>query len=279
MILNSDFKFIAAYRDNQVKDIIACLKTIPGRYDMKDIHRLRVRIKRLRAIYRLTEFIYPAEFRAGDYYRLFKPVFKTAGLIRESQVNLRLLKRYNNTDKLRKSFSDYISKLMPVWEAGLEEAILSFSLEALYEQEKTAGSILMRDTGPRLTDMMTDYIYYETNRIKNFYDTKDNAGHIHDVRIILKNIKPVLGLLVHFDNSRFDSDTCRRLDKTEGIIGKWHDRYILSDSLGVFYNTSEKKSDRLKKEYRDMRRKLNRSNNRSLDRINESLDSTLGLFG
>ncbi|MEA1887456.1 MAG: hypothetical protein U9N72_09625, partial [Bacteroidota bacterium] len=86
------------------------MKIIPGSYKMKDIHKLRVRIKRLKAIFRFLEFVHQSEFKARDHYNLFKPVFRTAGLIRESQINLRVLKEYKGTKKLRKSFSKYTAR-------------------------------------------------------------------------------------------------------------------------------------------------------------------------
>ena len=123
--------FIVDYFDKQVDDIRSFLDSIPGRYKVKDIHQLRVRIKRLKAIFRLLEFIHPVEFKAKDHFRLFKPVFKSTGLIRESQINLSLLKKFQGTEKLHKSFSKYITKLRPEWNTDLNKSIDSFNYSRL----------------------------------------------------------------------------------------------------------------------------------------------------
>lgn len=270
--------FISDYYNKQVDDIRSFLDSIPGRYKMKDIHQLRVRIKRLKAVFRLLEFMHPVEFRAKDHYHLFKPVFKSAGTIRESQINLSLLKKFKGTDKLQKSFSKYIAKLRPEWNTILDNSIKSFNYSRADEIGMSINAIFSRNTELELVGIITDFIYSEINRIKNLIDESNDLEYIHEVRIILKNIKPQMVMLWPRDDSTFEKYQYKRLNRTETLIGNWHDRLVLSNALSMFFLAQEKKKEKLLTEYEAFQKKIEKNNRRALENIAASLMETIDCF-
>lgn len=270
--------FIVNYFNKQISDIRSLLDEIPGVYKVRDIHQLRVRIKRLKAVFRLLEFIHPVEFKAKDHYRLFKPVFNSAGLIRESQINLGLLEKFKGTEKLYKSYSKYINKLRPGWDTNLDKLIESFNYSRIDEIVQHVNDLFSRNTYLELIGLSTDFIYSELDRIKVLLDESEKHEYIHEVRIILKNIKPTLGLIWPLDESTFEKSHYNSLTKTETLIGNWHDRLILSEALSLFYKARGKKNEKLHDEYEAFQNKINKTNKAALDNISRSLADTLRSF-
>ncbi len=270
--------FIIDYFEKQVDDIRSFLDNIPGNYKIKDIHQLRVRIKRLKALFRLLEFMHPVEFRAKDHYHLFKPVFKSSGLIRESQINISLLKKYKGTERLHKSFSKYIARLRPEWNTSLDRSIDAFNYSRLSEEVKNINNIFSRNTELEIVGLITDFIYSELDRIKSLIDESNDMEYIHEVRIILKNIKPLLGMLWPRIDSTFKKNQYKNLNRTETLIGNWHDRYILSNALSMFFKAKEKKKEKLLEEYESLQKKIEKNNSKAFDKIAQSLSETLKSF-
>ncbi|MFO7852830.1 MAG: CHAD domain-containing protein [Bacteroidota bacterium] len=269
--------FLIDYYKEQVKDIDSLLKVIPGRYKIKDIHKLRVRIKRLKAIFRLLEFVYPSEFKAKDHYHLFKPVFKTAGLIREGQINLSVLKKYTGTKKLRKSFSKYTARIRPEWEVNLDSHIQCFNYNRLHALTNNVEELVSRNTEPELVDLMAKFINSEIGRINSLLRDADDLTYIHEVRIILKNIKPLLGLLWTRDDNVFTKSHYDNLSDTETYIGNWHDRRVLSESLKLFFNAKGKTKD-MYDEYSKFKEQQDKYKKSINVKIRQSLTHTLELF-
>ncbi|MBN1387480.1 MAG: CHAD domain-containing protein [Bacteroidales bacterium] len=270
--------FIIDYFEKQVDDICSFMDSIPGRYRMKDIHQLRVRIKRLKAVFSLLEFMHPVEFRAKDHYHVYKAVFKSAGLIRESQINLGLLMKFKGTEKLYKSFSKYIAKLRPEWNTNLDNSINSFNYSRLEEIRKTLNVVFSRNTELELLGIITDFIYSELDRIKNLISESNELEYIHEVRIILKNIKPLLSILWTRDDSTFEKDQYSRLNSTETLIGNWHDRLVLSNALSMFFKAKGKEKEKLLAEYEVVQKKIQKNNRKALDKLAERLGETLDSF-
>lgn len=271
--------FLFTFYSQQVDDTCSFLEDIPGKYKERDLHQLRVRVKRIKAIFRFLQFLHPSEFRAKDHYRLFKPVFKAAGLIRESQVNLRILENHKPGKALIEPFSKYVSKLRPAWNENLDNAIASFNYTRLEEMNARVGDMLSAYTEPELIKKIDDFIYSESSRIKQLLDdSPDDYEYIHDVRRIFKNIKPLLKLIWPEKNSTLTESHFESLNRTEKLIGEWHDKLILSESVRVFFNAKGKKKDKFVDRYRALQNKLKKENDSALDKIRENLPPTLRKF-
>ncbi len=270
--------FLQGYYDRQVADICSCLETIPGCYRVRDIHKLRVRIKRLKAIFKLIEYRYPEEFRAKEYYRLYKAVFKSAGLVRESQINLGLFKEYPFARNLRKSYFRHISLMKQQWRPGLDALIHSFDYAVLDDHNRTIEKYLSPHSEPELIRIIEGFINAEILRISNLLMQEGDLHYIHGVRIILKNIKPLLGLIWRRRLSSFSGDHYDSLVETEKLIGNWHDRHIFSHTLGLFFNSMGGEKEKLMDEYLALQSALGDYEKRALGHIRSSLARSLALF-
>ncbi|HDZ41184.1 MAG TPA: CHAD domain-containing protein [Bacteroidetes bacterium] len=270
--------FLLVYYNRQIGDIYSFMKAIPGSYRLKDLHKLRVRIKRLKSIFRLLGYIYSSDFNAKDHYQLFKPVFKQAGLIRESQINLRLLGEAPCEGELCKSYSRYIARLRTGWEADLDKLIHTFSYAGLKDCNDRVRELLSRHTGSELVSFITGFIYSETDGIRNMLDGQEDLQYIHEVRIVMKNIKPLLALIWRRKDNIFTRSHYEHLNATETCIGDWHDHAVLLRSLTAFLNSAEKPDEKLNEEYIALQKELMVFSDEAFDKIRDSLSRTLKLF-
>src|SRR5450631_2201940 len=62
--------------------------------DEKNIHQLRADMKQMFAVFHLLEMLFPEKFKAKQYHSTLKKLFKSAGDLREPQVNSMCLQNY-----------------------------------------------------------------------------------------------------------------------------------------------------------------------------------------
>ncbi len=269
---------ITDYYNQQISDICFFLERIPDSHKKKDIHQLRVRIKRLKSLFLLLEYIYTSDFSAKDNYSLFRPVFKSAGLLRELQVNRDLLKKFGGTDELRKAYGGYAREILPGMTEDLDRAIagydysrldiISSRVEELFGKHKEAG----------LVDRITRFIAYEIGRIRPLADDPGQVDNIHDIRIMLKNIKPLLLLIFPLPCSAFDKVHYSKLSDTDRSIGKWHDMHVLSVSLSSFFNACVDSNSGIYHEYLALAENFEKKKRKALGRARKSVAATLLFF-
>lgn len=270
--------FLLRYHDRQVADVCSCLEVIPGTYRARDIHKMRVRVKRLKSIFRLLEYCYPGEFRAKDYYRPYKAVFKNAGKVRESQINTGLFREYPFAAALRRSYCRHIKLMKQQWRPALDALIHSFDYATLEDNNRKIGKYLSAYDEPELIRLTGRFINSEIQRINKLVEQEDGLQSIHGVRIILKNIKPLLGLLRRRRDSSFTGEQYDSLVETEKLIGSWHDRHIFSHYLKSFFDSMKGEKEDLRNEYLALQQALGDYEERAIGQIYASLDQTLGLF-
>ena len=270
--------FLNAYYLRQVADICSSMQAIPGSYRVIDIHKLRVQVKRIKSVFRLLEYRYPAEFKVQDHYHLFKPVFKSAGLLRESQINLRLLREYPVAGRLRKAYYTYITQLKSQWRLGLDAHIRSFNYKKLDDYDKRTKELISRNTESELVEITESFIYSELQRINTMLDGPDDLEYIHEVRILLKNIKPLLGLIWRRKDNHFTKSHYESLNEAETYIGNWHDRVVLSRSVTLFFNAIGKEKEKMQEEYSSLQKELHNYNKEAFDKIRSSLAVMLEIF-
>ena len=110
------------------------------------------------------------------------------------------------------------------------------------------------------------------------YDDEHRLDYLHDIRIILKNIKPLLGLVWTRDDNNFNTQHLESLNRTETLIGDWHNRIILSESLTLFFNARAKNKEKIAAQYFNLQKELDKNNKSDHAGILESLGEILRIF-
>jgi CHAD domain-containing protein len=202
--------------------------------DSRDIHRARLDVKKLYALYDLFEILAPESFDQKKCFRVFRPLYLQAGKIREIQVNFLLL------DELEHQGDQY-----PAFQAWLREserkAIRAFvkRIKKLSEKEIKEIDNLIKDICRersllRLRSKSESFFTRKAGIIKRLQEEAPGEKEIHKIRQNLKAMSAIATLL-HSIRERKQLDTLiSALNRTEIMIGNWHDRIVLINSVEVF---------------------------------------------
>ena len=219
---------VEAYRENFTK--------VCEDFGFDAIHDMRVAIKRLRAIIILAEKLdtnLQGKRVGGDVRRFFR----LSGRMRDAQVQQALLKEYEtslNTDfgeyasyllilerKSIKKFKDYLHPLSP----NDFTADLELTLPALILKTDTAG----------IKSAISSLIAKLFHSIDQLKAQQHEDKHLHKIRRQLKQISYLLSVYGTKDpDFPKPVETLKLLEKTNHLLGKWHDHVVAIEYLTRF---------------------------------------------
>jgi len=218
----------------QFRDTINQIQVSPAR---EAIHKIRLNVKRIRAIKDVFCFIDSSRFFNEDLKSL-TPIYKKIGEIREIQVTKGLI---------REIIQDY----------GLQfdELIIFFNL---LEKEKTTRlqsvnfqsnefneldsffrkiqETLRQISDQQLTSILTnDFIQSRLNLFQELTQELENEENWHTVRTHIKRLFFLLEFLKKEPvNSLVIKNQRKLVRKIEAELGRWHDRIIMLNLIGEF---------------------------------------------
>lgn len=218
----------------------------PGR--KKDYHQLRLSLKRIKAYLKLVEFISKGSIQSKNIYNQFKPVFKSAGKVREGQINLKKLSDY----KLGASaYSKYTAFIRSSEKSHLKK--LSVGIRLFDEVKAAQVNLQIKKilNGQRKKKFVTDCLKFLREKFVLIYKLKNVAGPhqlIHQIRIQLKSAGAVASILNEIDPKSIDQKFIKQIKKVESLIGDWHDLFVLKASIVTFIDEA-KLTDRQQKKF------------------------------
>jgi CHAD domain-containing protein len=200
------------------KKIVASKDT--GKAD--DIHGVRVNIKKLKAYAELLEFLNP-DFSAGKLKDILKKVFKSAGKIRDLQVQLKML------DKFEKQIGHRLTDERKLMIKNQEKLLKKFKDESkqidkstFHKIEKRLDDACKKKISPVSIKLFLVNQLIETEPMMN--KKSITPRRLHRFRICLKS---------YYYNATFanqcslkDPEVTRHiasLDQFQEVLGKWHD--------------------------------------------------------
>ena len=206
--------------------------TITG--ESEDIHRLRVDVKKIYALYSLFEMIEPDQFRKQVRFHLFTNLFKLAGRIREIQVHMIFLAKpkYKKTD-----FSSFISFLKEQESLATRNfllAIKDFDDKELKSTEKEIRKICLDIPVKKLSLKSEDFIKKRAKKIQSLQTEDAGVENVHKIRKHLKAMSTVSTLVSTIKPDEKLDLIISGLNKTEMMIGEWHDKIILIDIIDLY---------------------------------------------
>ncbi len=194
-----------------------------GSPDEETVHKLRVDIKRIRALLYFLETTNPPEFNAGPMLKWVRPVFKQAGKIREATLILKSLPSLRSQGL--RNFRNAVKKKKDRHEKEFEKTIRHFNQKKFSKHYHRLFSFLKQQPGLlKKSAAYSDSLFTEIRRLRR---SAGNDETLHDIRKKLKQAKTIDGLL-NLPATRFSS---AKLKDLEEHIGQWHDEVILSESL------------------------------------------------
>jgi CHAD domain-containing protein len=205
--------------------------------ESEDIHRLRVDVKKIYALYSLFEMIRPDLFKKKVHYNLFVNLFKLSGRIREIQVHLIFLSK----PKFRKSdFASFISFLKEQENLASRNFLLEikgFDNKELKATEKEIRKICQEITSRRLTQKSEEFIGEKANKIQGLLIQDQRIENVHRIRKHLKAMSTVTTLVSTVRSNEKLELIISGLNNTEVMIGEWHDKIVLIDIIDLYLKT------------------------------------------
>jgi CHAD domain-containing protein len=207
--------------------------------ETKDIHRARLDVKKIFALYGLLGMLDAEVFRKSGGYKLFRPLYRQAGKIREIQVNYLLLA---NLPVPGEDFSPFVK-----WLRGEElRAVEKFLQQVKYFREsellatdKTVKKICHSSSIFKLRTKTQAFIRERAVRIKELQQAEPGDTEIHKIRQELKTMSTIATLVYTIKPGQKLDMIITSLNATEMMIGDWHDRLVLKESIEKFLGKSK----------------------------------------
>lgn len=223
-----------AYFDARRVAFRAALESARSWYAVEGIHDLRVEVKKLRALFRLVEYVSPG-FAAKPNVSAFKKLYASAGALRDVDIFQALtLSRLNALDiheyfnqlthdelHLRLEFSDVASR---------------FPVAALAKCRARIGAALRGRAGQELRLRMAEQMCRLADRLNVLMEKEEQTSRQrHDVRKTAKTLRYTIDVWQGcYGKSKPVTTAKDSLRRTSTCLGEWRDARLALRSLKKF---------------------------------------------
>jgi len=234
----------------------------------KNIHQLRVAIKKIRAVLRLIERTSKGSFNKTEHFEMFSALFQSAGKVREAQVNGKLIKKYTDAEGL--SYMNYLEDIESRAAEQLSEearALNTLKLEVLNKE------LLKKARKVSDEDIRQEATKYISHNLKKVIQYSDDLQKLHTVRKIVRTISVVLKYLSYDPSGTYnEANLYYVVDKLNDMIGEWHDGQVLVDSIRSFMRQHDTNDCEI---YSEIIQKVEDDRRRKEEAINLFMDANL----
>ena len=193
------------------------------------IHKLRVDVKRIRAIFKLLEFTSSEQCDIKVQLNTLSQLFDVAGHLREVQVNI--LQVNHSEDSEITLYEQHLEKKESKAVKKLKKQLKHFDLNQFLARNKRIKISIEKIGEQTVFDKSEEFIASKTREIKKLQSDLTNHKRLHKIRIHLK----AMGAIAQLLNDLQPKSTYKKLSdsiKALGLmIGDWHDKQVLISSL------------------------------------------------
>jgi CHAD domain-containing protein len=195
---------------------------------MKDIHRLRLNIKRMRALLMVSEAVSEGHFSKASHYQLLAPIFKSAGALREAQINSELIVQFD-IEKV----TPFLKHLKQIEKKSTSKLIASAkSFDRLTLDNLNTELIQKISHIPnRRIDEIADLKITDTIDSVHVLLQRSAYDNLHNIRKYLKAAAEILLIMDPTTKSDLLQSEIRGLNLK---IGQWHDHVVLKNAFKSF---------------------------------------------
>ena len=212
--------------------------------DFDGVHDLRVDIKRMKAFFNLVESLNP-EFNSKNKFKYFRKITKSAGGLRDVQVQQKLAEDIKNALSLE--IYEYESFLKDIEIDNLESLRNNSERELvnkLDESEKAIKGILKK-ISQIAAETKAQGRFYNLNNNMILLSNDNNLEEevLHKVRILAKETHYTIEVIQQCFSLFADTgDFVKKIKKVHQNLGKWHDYEISRAYLSDFLKKTGKSS-------------------------------------
>ncbi len=262
----------------KIKSLKSHLEKIPGEYDIELIHRLRLDIKRIRVIYHLLEIFVPEKFNAESRYSYFRNLFKSTGLVREIQLEIKALDHYYASGDMLLPFKKHLLKEEKLARKKMISAVKKIDIKKFRKIEKKIRKVCNKISSREFLDKTVAYILSEAGKIRNLLDSSEESGKTHKIRQHLKSMGNVIVLIRPFFPGKKLEPISRKIKVIDNLIGSYHDHFILMTTLEKFIENHDEADSEILSSLKSFSQKMRNENNVLLKSLNPKINSTLTIL-
>jgi CHAD domain-containing protein len=227
-------EFLYRFYRKRATSFLANIYKVSITGDAKDIHRARLDVKKIFALYGLFEMLDPTAFKHKGGYKLFRPLYRQAGKIREIQVNYMLLADPKNSEEACPSFILWLREEERQATKRYLQLVKKFKDPELDSTDKIIQKICKSSSIFKLKSKTEHFIYGKALQIKELKSEELNDKEIHKIRRNLKVMSTVVTLVYTVKPTNKLDGVISALNKTEMMIGDWHDKVVLKETINRF---------------------------------------------
>lgn len=210
--------------------------------DIEAIHNLRLSVKRIRVVLRLTAMIKPGSFYVSTQVIEINKLFKQSGKLRDIQVTRQLLFEENQQEL--KPLLANIDRREAKQRGKFEQALEAFKPDTFSEIEKHLGNALEGISAQASLFAGLQLLSNMELDVHEIFHGSTKEKRLHNIRTKLKDINYLNnifegGLPVE-DQMRISVDRLRELGE---IAGSWHDSLNLEKKIKKFIRKHPENSE------------------------------------
>lgn len=202
--------------------IDALLEKPVQKYTVKDFHKLRVEIKKLKAQFKLVNFC-SKKFEWKKHFQSFQSVFQQAGKVRELQVEAAALKKY----AIYKGLKTYIKNLKKVEQKEMFVFLLLINKDLKSRLKKSKKIVISLIETINKKEAIS-YLNKKRKQLGNLISGKQLK--INDAHELRKQIKEFNFNIKSLNFSK-QIKLIKETEVFQNMLGKWHDKEVIKKHL------------------------------------------------
>jgi len=224
--------------------------------ETRDIHRARLDVKKIFALYGLLEILNPDAFSKKTGDDIFMPLYQQAGKIREMQVNFLLLTRFGMPDETFRSFGIWLIRQEKNALKQFIRVVQDFREKDLEDAGEAIKNICYSNSARKIFIKTEAYFLKRAEKICSLQAAEPGEKELHKIR---KNLKAMstIAVLAYSVKARNRLDMIiTGLNKSEMMIGDWHDHVVLKAAIDRFLKSKSRVTEAERNNLTELRQKL-----------------------
>ncbi len=244
------YESLHEYYLHQHRNIVNYLELCLIHPEAELVHELRLSIKKLRAFHKLAEYLSVNEI--GEHIHIkhrVRQLYKVAGQLRDTQVQIELLARFEHQIGIEYLEFDMWLKTREkkqIQRFGKKPQQVVPQATALSTHQKI-GDLLALTDDETILSSAADVLSGMCSAARDLSAGNMNEQNLHRVRTITKQMRYIINIMAHsYHDFKFDEISMDSLREIEASAGNWHDNLVRVQLLEK-YLSKTKQADNAEK--------------------------------
>jgi len=259
----------------RVDSLLSNLEYSSSGFETNQIHRIRLDIKRIRAIFQLVELLKPEEFSEQLDGQFLKNLFKTAGQIRDLQVNQISLEHLGEKRDIVLPFKEFLIAEEIKYRKHFKYVANRFDRSHLSAITSKISQLENEIPKEQAIDTAIDFINTTTEIIRKLNTGPASTESLHKIRQHLKSVGGIASLISSKRPDEKLKNLINVVKNTGFKLGQWHDHVVLAASLDAFLDLTEQSSGEISLSLRLLSGKMKKESKHWVHVLKPTVQSTI----